>query len=51
MLKEHLDVCREEDDSTNILELGNLDNYDSEDEDDADDPDYEFNDTSIEGIY
>ncbi|XP_043676717.1 zinc finger protein 436-like isoform X2 [Vespula pensylvanica] len=48
MLKEHLDVCREEDDSTNILELGNLDNYDSEDEDDADDPDYEFNDTSIE---
>ncbi|KAK2586982.1 hypothetical protein KPH14_010955 [Odynerus spinipes] len=48
MLKEHLDVCREEDDSTNILELGNLDNYDSEDEEDGDDPDYEFNDTNIE---
>ncbi|XP_076164784.1 uncharacterized protein LOC143145357 isoform X1 [Ptiloglossa arizonensis] len=36
MLKEHLDMCREEDDSMSILQLSNLENYDSE-EDDKDD--------------
>lgn len=41
MLKEHLDVCREEDDPTNILELGTLETYDSEE--DADNPDYVIN--------
>ncbi|KMQ96716.1 protein suppressor of hairy wing-like protein, partial [Lasius niger] len=39
MLKEHLDMCREEDDSTNIMEFNNMENYDSEDdEEDEDDP-------------
>ncbi|XP_012285238.1 oocyte zinc finger protein XlCOF6 [Orussus abietinus] len=36
MLKEHINVCREEDDNA-LLELDNLDNYDSN-EDDIDDP-------------
>ena len=36
MLKEHLDMCREEDDSTNIMEYTNLANYDSEDDEDED---------------
>ncbi|XP_076756015.1 uncharacterized protein LOC143426424 isoform X2 [Xylocopa sonorina] len=38
MLKEHLDVCREEDDS-NVLQL-RLENYDSEEEEKDDDSDY-----------
>ncbi|XP_015609871.1 protein suppressor of hairy wing isoform X2 [Cephus cinctus] len=47
MLKEHLEVCREEDDSTEILELRSIDTYDSEDEANADDPDeYLFEDSS-----
>ncbi|XP_014477640.1 PREDICTED: protein suppressor of hairy wing isoform X1 [Dinoponera quadriceps] len=37
MLKEHLDMCREEDDSTNILELNNLANYDSDEENENED--------------
>ncbi|XP_020297659.1 zinc finger protein 391-like isoform X1 [Pseudomyrmex gracilis] len=39
MLKEHLDMCREEDDSTNIIELTTMATYDSED--DEDDPEAE----------
>lgn len=37
MLKKHVDTCREEDDSNNILD--NIASYDSEeDEEDEDDP-------------
>lgn len=39
LLKEHLEVCREEDDGVDILEIGNFDRYDSEDEDDDEDED------------
>ncbi|XP_019700628.1 zinc finger protein 436 isoform X1 [Harpegnathos saltator] len=39
LLKEHLDMCREEDDSTNILELNNMANYDSEEENENEDED------------
>lgn len=40
MLQKHIDMCREEDDSTNIMGLDNMTNYDSEEEeDDEDDPD------------
>lgn len=48
MLKEHLQVCREEDDDADILELGRMgdmdsdyeDEEDEEDEQDIDDPNY-----------
>ncbi|XP_031785753.1 protein suppressor of hairy wing [Nasonia vitripennis] len=45
MLKEHLQVCREEDDDADILELGRMDDIESEEEDEdddgqVDDPDY-----------
>ncbi|KAG7204030.1 hypothetical protein KM043_001889 [Ampulex compressa] len=43
MLKEHLDECREEDDSTNILELGNLKDYDSDEDEDEDEEEEEEN--------
>nr|XP_034177563.1 zinc finger protein 569-like [Osmia lignaria] len=43
MLKEHLDMCREEDDSVNILQLSNLESYDSEDEEKDDNSDYIIN--------
>ncbi|XP_011172288.1 zinc finger protein 436 isoform X1 [Solenopsis invicta] len=43
MLQKHVDVCREEDDSTNIIGLDDLTNYDSEEDEnedeDEDDPD------------
>lgn len=39
MLKKHLDTCREEDDTTNIIEFNDIENYDlvydEEDEDDS----------------
>ncbi|XP_024887546.1 gastrula zinc finger protein XlCGF26.1-like isoform X3 [Temnothorax curvispinosus] len=39
MLQKHVDMCREEDDSTNIMGLDNITSYDSEEEDeDEDDP-------------
>ncbi|XP_011629936.1 gastrula zinc finger protein XlCGF57.1 isoform X1 [Pogonomyrmex barbatus] len=39
MLQKHVDMCREEDDSTIIMGLDNMTNYDSEEEDeDEDDP-------------
>lgn len=37
MLKEHLDMCRDEDDSSNILELNNMAIYDSEEEEENED--------------
>lgn len=49
MLKEHLDMCREEDDSVNILQLSNLESYDSEDEEKDDNSDYIIN-SNAEGI-
>lgn len=39
MLTEHLEVCREEDDDRNILDLGNLEEYYDSDEDEGDDDD------------
>lgn len=57
MLKEHLDMCREEDDSTNILELNNMENYESEEEnedeeeDDDDEENYILPDFTEEGMY
>jgi hypothetical protein len=50
MLKEHLQVCREDDD-TDIIELGRMADLDSEDDDDGniDDPDYNT-DSSLLGI-
>ncbi|XP_033218126.1 uncharacterized protein LOC117173596 [Belonocnema kinseyi] len=44
MLTEHLEVCREEDDSTHLLDLGNLDGYYDSDEEDADNPKYRLSD-------
>lgn len=53
LLTEHLEVCREEDDDTNLLDLGNLDEYydseDDDDEDDADDPKYPHSDEKSSG--
>lgn len=49
MLKEHLDICREEDDS-NILQLRSLENYESDDEEKDNNPDY-INNSNMEGIY
>lgn len=60
MLKEHLDMCREEDDSSNILDLHIMANYESEEEeenesndhnDDNDDNDDYLKDLNIEGIH
>lgn len=39
MLQKHVDMCREEDDSTNIMGLDNMANYDSEEEDEDEDED------------
>lgn len=50
MLKEHLDMCREEDDSMSILQLSNLENYDSEEDDKDDNSDCAV-DSNIQGIY
>lgn len=52
MLKEHLDLCREEDDSINILELNNM-NYESEEENENEDEeeDYILPDLTMEGVY
>lgn len=59
MLKEHLQVCREDDD-VDILELGRMGDIDSEDEEDedededednVDDPDYNTDSTSPSGIH
>ncbi|XP_051169079.1 protein suppressor of hairy wing-like isoform X2 [Leptopilina boulardi] len=50
LLTEHLEVCREEDDDTNLLDLGNLDEYyetddeEGDDADDVDDPKYSLSD-------
>lgn len=49
MLKEHLDICREEDDS-NILQLRSLENYESDDEEKDNNTDY-INNSNMEGIY
>lgn len=49
MLKEHLDICREEDDS-NILQLRSLENYESDDEEKDNNSDY-INNSNMEGIY
>lgn len=49
MLTEHLEVCREEDDSTHLLDLGNLDGYYDSDEEDADDPKYQLSDDRSSG--
>ena len=52
-MKEHLEVCREEDDDVDILELSRIDDLDSDDEDDeenVDDPDYNTDSTSPSGI-
>ena len=49
MLTEHLEVCREEDDSTNLLDLGNLDDYYDSDEEDADDPKCQLSDERSSG--
>ena len=49
MLTEHLEVCREEDDSTNLLDLGNLDGYYDSDEEDPDDPKYQLSDERSSG--
>lgn len=55
MLKEHLNMCREEDDSTNILELNNIASYDSEEENENENEDEEDNyiipDLTLEGVY
>ncbi|XP_033339198.1 uncharacterized protein LOC117227791 isoform X1 [Megalopta genalis] len=40
MLTEHLDTCREEDDSMTLIELRNIDQYDSEDDKDDDNSEY-----------
>lgn len=55
MLTEHLEVCREEDDDTNLLDLGNLDEYyetddeEGDDADDVDDPKYSLSDEKSSG--
>ncbi|XP_029172914.1 zinc finger protein 436-like isoform X1 [Nylanderia fulva] len=46
MLKEHLDMCREEDDSTNIMEFSHMENYDSEEEEEEDEDDPALNEDS-----
>lgn len=38
MLKDHLDVCRDEDDRSDALEIGQIADYDSDDEEYIDDP-------------
>ena len=48
MLKEHLDICREEDD-TNILQL-RLESYESEDEEEKDNSS-DVNNSNAEGMY
>ncbi|KAL0100215.1 hypothetical protein PUN28_019561 [Cardiocondyla obscurior] len=44
MLQKHVDMCREEDDSTNIMGLDDMTNYDSEEEDDEEDDDEDEDD-------
>lgn len=43
MLQKHVDMCREEDDSTNIIGLNNI-SYDSEEEEEEDNEDDDDND-------
>lgn len=47
-MKEHLNICREEDDVSNIMNF-NTANYDS-DEDDADDPEEAALEEYVEGV-
>lgn len=47
LLKEHLDVCREDDDSANIMQLNDAASYNSEEEEEEDENEEDDSSTNL----